>query len=285
METLENRRPLPASQSMTRHSTRDAATLPSTRCAPAVVIRSATRRAVIGTRGATLRSSCCQHDSGHGTKATKKDGKRLGLIQACRCSRPRRTAHSAPNACVRTLSAVAVVGYNGRDTLCRGALESVQDDEQLHHVVIDRRRRGLNEKHVLSAHVLRDGDPRLAIRELGNLCLRDAHAQRPRNLLREPAQHARQQSARAFSGREEANSQRGRDGAAGGGAPERARARVGRAAARRGRTGCSNCRRRRGPRSSEPCPDRAGSRCCGAGRRQGACRRRWPRRRWRTARA
>src|SRR5207245_810506 len=48
----------------------------------------------------------------------------------------------------------------------RGAAQRVEDDEQLHQVLVDRRARGLDHEHVVAAHRVLDLDVDLAVREV-----------------------------------------------------------------------------------------------------------------------
>src|SRR5439155_7975029 len=64
------------------------------------------------------------------------------------------------------LAGVTVVGDHGRDPSGRGATQRVQDDEQLHQVLVHRRARRLDHEHVVSAHRVLDLDVDLAVGEM-----------------------------------------------------------------------------------------------------------------------
>ena len=64
------------------------------------------------------------------------------------------------------LAGVAVVGDDGRDARGAGPLEAVEQDEQLHQVLVDRRAGRLDDVHVPAAHVLVDADGDLAVGEV-----------------------------------------------------------------------------------------------------------------------
>ncbi len=63
------------------------------------------------------------------------------------------------------LPGVAVVRKDRRDAAGRGALECVEHDQQLHQIVVHRRRRRLHDEDVGAADVLVDLDVVLAVRK------------------------------------------------------------------------------------------------------------------------
>ena len=63
------------------------------------------------------------------------------------------------------LAGVAVIGNDGRDALGGGALQSVDQDQQFHQVVVRRERRRLEDEYVLAADVLLDFDEDLHVGE------------------------------------------------------------------------------------------------------------------------
>ena len=69
------------------------------------------------------------------------------------------------------LTGVAKVGDDGGDAAGRGALESVDHDQQLHQVVVDRVAGGLDDKHVCAADRLENGDGAFAVGEALNVGL------------------------------------------------------------------------------------------------------------------
>src|SRR5665213_1265609 len=63
------------------------------------------------------------------------------------------------------LTRIAVIGHHGGDPAGRRAAQRVQDDEQLHQVLVHRRAGGLDHKHVVAPHRVLDLDVDLAVGE------------------------------------------------------------------------------------------------------------------------
>ena len=74
------------------------------------------------------------------------------------------------------LARVAVEREHGGDAAGAGAARGVDHDEQLHQVLVGRRRGGLDDVDVAAAHVLVDLDESLAVRERGDRRFAERHA-------------------------------------------------------------------------------------------------------------
>ena len=70
------------------------------------------------------------------------------------------------------LPRIAEIGDDGGDAARRGAAERVDDDQQLHQIVVRRKARRLHDEHVLAAHVLLDLDEDLLVGEAPDRALR-----------------------------------------------------------------------------------------------------------------
>ena len=63
------------------------------------------------------------------------------------------------------LAGIAEVGENGSDTVCGGALEGIDDEEQLHQIMVDWGAGGLNDEDVGTANIFVDLNPGFAVGE------------------------------------------------------------------------------------------------------------------------
>jgi len=80
------------------------------------------------------------------------------------------------------LPGVAEVGDHRGDAARRGAAQRVDDDQQLHQMVVRRERRRLDHEHVGAAHVFLDLDPRFTVFELPDHRAAQVQMQMLRNL-------------------------------------------------------------------------------------------------------
>lgn len=64
---------------------------------------------------------------------------------------------------------IAEIGDHGRDTASRGSLQGVNEDQQLHEVVIGGRRCRLDDKRILSSNAGAQPDEQVAIGERNHL--------------------------------------------------------------------------------------------------------------------
>ena len=85
------------------------------------------------------------------------------------------------------LAGVAVVGNDGGDAGCRRALERIDEDQQLHQVVVRRERVRLDHEDVLAADVLLDLDEDLHVGKALHLALGGRDLQMCADRLREGA--------------------------------------------------------------------------------------------------
>ena len=84
-------------------------------------------------------------------------------------------------------AAIAVVGHHRRDASGRVAAQRVDEDQQLHQVIVDRRRRGLDQEDILAAHALVQAHKGVAVGELKDVGAAQRHAQIVGDLLRQVA--------------------------------------------------------------------------------------------------
>ena len=85
------------------------------------------------------------------------------------------------------LARVAVVGDDRRHPAGRRAPQRVQEDEELHQVLVDGMAGGLHHEHVVAAHRVLDLDVDLAVREPAHARIGERHRQLPRDQLRQLA--------------------------------------------------------------------------------------------------
>ena len=77
-------------------------------------------------------------------------------------------ADGGAGAHLAVLAGIAVVGDHSRDAASAGALEGVEHEAELHQVAVDQRGTGgLDNEHVIAAHVVADFNAQLAIAEGG----------------------------------------------------------------------------------------------------------------------
>ncbi len=72
---------------------------------------------------------------------------------------------------------VCQVGNDRRDAVGRGPIERIQKDQQLHQVVIDRRRGGLDQKDVLAAYALVQPHKDILVGKRDDIAPRERHAE------------------------------------------------------------------------------------------------------------
>src|SRR5579884_1826711 len=73
-----------------------------------------------------------------------------------------------PRLVLPVLSCITVIGDDGRDLLRRSALEGIDENQQLHNVVVDRLGGRLNDKNIAAADIFIDLDEDLSIAEGGD---------------------------------------------------------------------------------------------------------------------
>src|ERR1700694_4922219 len=80
------------------------------------------------------------------------------MTAVTRAAAARRRASWVVDSCIKGL-------FTRRGAAGRGSAQRVEDDEQLHQVLVHRRRRGLDDEHVVAAHRVLDLHVDLAVRE------------------------------------------------------------------------------------------------------------------------
>jgi hypothetical protein len=98
-----------------------------------------------------------------------------------------RDAPAVSSRSATSLALVAVVRHHCRHALGRGTLESVEQQQQLHDVVVARGRGRLHDEDITAAHVVVDLDLRLAVAELSHFRVTERDIEVLADRGREPA--------------------------------------------------------------------------------------------------
>ena len=90
-----------------------------------------------------------------------------------------------PGPVLPVLAGVAIVGQHRRDPVGRGALESVDHQQQLHQIRVHRRAGGLHHKHIGAPHILPNLDIDLPVGKCPDGCRAKLTSQAGANLFRQ----------------------------------------------------------------------------------------------------
>ena len=74
-------------------------------------------------------------------------------------------------------AAIGKIRHHRRDAASVGTLHRIQQDQQFHDVMTDRRDQRLNDKHILAAHTRQQPHKNVVIGKANNLARAERHAQ------------------------------------------------------------------------------------------------------------